>query len=106
MTQILVVDDEKKMGILIEGTLKDAGYSVKTVTSGDKALELLKKLIYDIVITDLKMEPVDGMQVLKKAKELKPTLREKREEANEEILAALTLEEKVLLKRLLRDVKE
>lgn len=70
MTQILVVDDEKKMGILIEGTLKDAGYSVKTVTSGDKALELLKKSTYDIVITDLKMEPVDGMQVLKKAKEL------------------------------------
>jgi DNA-binding NtrC family response regulator len=70
MTQILVVDDEKKMGILIEGTLKDAGYSVKTVTSGDKALELLKKTNYDIVITDLKMEPVDGMQVLKKAKEL------------------------------------
>jgi DNA-binding NtrC family response regulator len=69
MTQILVVDDEKKMGILIEGTLKDAGYSVKTVTSGDRALELLKKVVYDIVITDLKMEPVDGMQVLKKAKE-------------------------------------
>jgi DNA-binding NtrC family response regulator len=70
MTQILVVDDEKKMGILIEGTLKDAGYSVKTATSGEKALELLKKSTYDIVITDLKMEPVDGMQVLKKAKEL------------------------------------
>jgi DNA-binding NtrC family response regulator len=70
MTQILIVDDEKKMGILIEGTLKDAGYSVKTVTSGDKALELLKKNTYDIVITDLKMEPVDGMRVLKKAKEL------------------------------------
>jgi two-component system response regulator AtoC len=70
MTRILVVDDEKKMGILIEGTLKDAGYSVKTVTSGDKALELLKKSTYDIVITDLKMELVDGMQVLKKAKEL------------------------------------
>jgi len=60
MTQILVVDDEKKMGILIEGTLKDAGYSVRTITSGDKALELLKKTTYDIVITDLKMEPVDG----------------------------------------------
>lgn len=70
MTQILVVDDEKKMGVLIEGTLKDAGYSVRAVTSGGKALELLKKATYDIVITDLKMEPVDGMQVLKKAKNL------------------------------------
>jgi len=40
-----------------------------------------------------------------KAKELKPTLREKREETNEEILSTLSLEEKVLLKRLLRDVK-
>lgn len=70
MAQILVVDDEKKMGILIEGTLKDAGYSVKTVTSGEEALKLLKKNSYDVVITDLKMEPVDGMAVLKKVKEL------------------------------------
>ena len=70
MAQILVVDDEKKMGILIEGTLKDAGYSVKTVTSGDEALKLLKKNTYDVVITDLKMEPVDGMAVLKRVKEL------------------------------------
>jgi len=70
MAQILVVDDEKKMGILIEGTLKDAGYSVKTVTSGEEALKLLKKNTYDVVITDLKMEPVDGQVVLKKAKEL------------------------------------
>ena len=70
MAQILVVDDEKKMGIIIEGTLKDAGYSVKTVTSGEEALKLLKKNTYDVVITDLKMEPVDGMAVLKKVKEL------------------------------------
>lgn len=70
MAQILVVDDEKKMGILIEATLKDAGYSVKTVTSGEEALKLLKKNSYDVVITDLKMEPVDGMVVLKKVKEL------------------------------------
>jgi DNA-binding NtrC family response regulator len=70
MAQILVVDDEKKMGILIEGTLKDAGYSVKTVISGEEAVKLLKKNTYDVVITDLKMEPVDGQVVLKKAKEL------------------------------------
>jgi DNA-binding NtrC family response regulator len=70
MAQILVVDDEKKMGILIEGTLQDAGYSVKTVTSGQQALKLLEKNTYDVVITDLKMEPVDGMAVLKKTKKL------------------------------------
>jgi len=73
MAQILVVDDERKMGILIEGTLKDAGYSVKSVQSGEEALKLLKKNTYDVVITDLKMEPVDGMAVLKKAKELNQT---------------------------------
>ncbi len=70
MAKILVVDDEKKMGILIQGTLKDVGYSTRAVTSGDEALKLLKKNTYDVVITDLKMEPVDGMAVLKKAKEL------------------------------------
>jgi DNA-binding NtrC family response regulator len=73
MAQILVVDDEKKMGILIEGTLKDAGHSVKAVTDGEEALKLLKKNTYDIVITDLKMEPVDGMAVLKEAKKLNPS---------------------------------
>ncbi len=70
MAKILVVDDEKKMGILIQGTLKDAGYSTRAVTSGEEALQLLKKNTYDVVITDLKMEPVDGMAVLKKAREL------------------------------------
>ncbi|MGB2770598.1 MAG: sigma-54 dependent transcriptional regulator [Candidatus Zixiibacteriota bacterium] len=70
MAQILVVDDERKMGILIEGTLKDAGYSVKTVTSGEEALMLLERNVYDVVVTDLKMEPVDGMAVLKRAKQL------------------------------------
>jgi two-component system response regulator AtoC len=70
MAQILVVDDEKKMGILIEGTLQDAGYSVKTVTSGQQALKFLEKNTYDVVITDLKMEPVGGMAVLKKTKKL------------------------------------
>jgi two-component system response regulator AtoC len=73
MAQILVVDDEKKMGILIEGTLKDAGYLPKTVTSGEEAIKLLKKNTYEVVITDLKMEPVDGMEVLKEAKKLNPT---------------------------------
>jgi DNA-binding NtrC family response regulator len=70
MAKILVVDDEKKMGILIQGTLKDASHSTRAVTSGEEALKLLKKNTYDVVITDLKMEPVDGMAVLKKAREL------------------------------------
>ena len=56
--------------------------------------------------TDLEDKRALRIFLTDKAKELKPALREKREEANEEILAALTLEEKVLLKRLLRDVKE
>ncbi len=70
MARILVVDDEQKMGILVSGALEDAGYNVTVCTSGADALAQLGARPFDIVITDLKMDPPDGLTVLKEARRL------------------------------------
>ncbi|MBU1319786.1 MAG: sigma-54 dependent transcriptional regulator [candidate division Zixibacteria bacterium] len=69
MAQILVVDDEKKMGFLVGGALEDAGHNLTICTSGNEALEQIQQKSFDIVVTDLKMEPPDGMEILRAAKE-------------------------------------
>nr|MBC8394181.1 sigma-54-dependent Fis family transcriptional regulator [Deltaproteobacteria bacterium] len=69
---ILVVEDEDIARRNMEHILKKVGYEVVSTNSGVKALDLLEKQNFDLVITDLKMEKVDGMQVLMKSKELQP----------------------------------
>ncbi len=69
---ILVVEDEDIARKNLEYILKKEGYEVISVNSGVKALDLMEDQRFDLVITDLKMEKVDGMQVLKKSKQLQP----------------------------------
>jgi DNA-binding NtrC family response regulator len=69
---ILVVEDEDIARKNLEHILIRAGYDVVSVNNGNKAIDLLQSQNFDLVITDLKMEKVDGMQVLKKTKELQP----------------------------------
>ncbi len=67
---ILLVDDDP---IIIKGTgndLREKGYCVTTANNGKKAIELLSKNKFDLIITDLVMDPVDGITVLKKSKEI------------------------------------
>jgi ATP-dependent Lon protease len=70
--KMLVVDDEKITRLNLEHVLTKEGYSVATAADGQEALGLLDKQAFDVVITDLKMEKVDGMQVLEKAKRENP----------------------------------
>jgi len=65
---ILVVDDEKITRMNLEHVLTKEGYEVATASDGLEALGYLEKQAFDVVITDLKMEKVDGIQVLEKAK--------------------------------------
>ena len=67
--RILLVDDDP---FILEGIGADLENQGFTVAKADRAIELLAKADFDLVITDLVMENVDGIQVLKKAKELKP----------------------------------
>ncbi len=72
MDKILVVDDERSMRDFLSIMLKKAGYDVTTAVDGEEAVNILHKDIFDLVITDLKMPKVDGLQVLKTVKELSP----------------------------------
>src|SRR3970040_67499 len=71
---ILVVDDDEDILDLIESTLSNRGYEVLTAYDGEQAISLLDKLMFDLVITDLKMPKFDGMEVLRKAKEKDPNI--------------------------------
>ncbi|MBI5056248.1 MAG: sigma-54-dependent Fis family transcriptional regulator [Nitrospirae bacterium] len=70
--KILVVDDEKSMREILEIFLKNEGYSVATADNGAAAIDAVKKDIYDLVITDMKMPKAGGMEVLKNVKEISP----------------------------------
>ena len=67
---LLLVDDDP---FILEGIgedLKSNGYQVTRASSGEIAVELLESTNFDLVITDLVMESTDGIQVLKRTKEL------------------------------------
>ena len=61
MTTILIVDDEAGTLLLLQSLLKSNGYAVKTAGDGMSALEIVKGGGIDITVTDLRMEPMDGM---------------------------------------------
>jgi DNA-binding response OmpR family regulator len=72
--RILVVDDEASIRDLLSKTLALAEYDVDTAPDGRSALERVRQIAYDLVITDLKMPGIDGLTVVREAKRLKPTL--------------------------------
>jgi two-component system response regulator PilR (NtrC family) len=69
---ILVVDDEKSMREILEIFLTSEGYKVSVAENGEKAIDAVKKDIYDLVITDMNMPKVGGLELLKNVKQLNP----------------------------------
>lgn len=67
-TRILVVDNEKRMCESLQTLLSKVGYEVTTVEKGEEALKKIKKDNFDLVITDIKMPRVDGLDILKAAR--------------------------------------
>jgi DNA-binding NtrC family response regulator len=75
MTQkasILVVDDEKDICMALNILLTKEGYAVKEAYNGEQALERIKQETFDIVMTDIKMEKMDGFEVLKESQKISP----------------------------------
>jgi DNA-binding NtrC family response regulator len=70
--ELLVVDDEPQMLIAINETLRRRGYSITTAGSGIEALRKLKEKYYRLVITDMRMPEVSGIDLLRKVKNLAP----------------------------------
>ncbi|MBT0653680.1 sigma-54-dependent transcriptional regulator [Geomobilimonas luticola] len=71
---ILVVDDEESIRTSLVGILEDEGYATQCAVDGVEALELAKKELPDLVLLDIWMPRLDGMDTLKKLKELYPDL--------------------------------
>ncbi|MDQ1330762.1 MAG: ATP-dependent Lon protease [Thermodesulfobacteriota bacterium] len=69
---VLVVDDEEIARDNLEYILKKEGYEVSTAANGLEALNVLKTRNIDLILTDLKMEKMDGMQLLESAKKISP----------------------------------
>ncbi|MCG6911937.1 MAG: endopeptidase La [Deltaproteobacteria bacterium] len=70
--RMLVVDDEKMTRMNLEHVLEKEGYEVLTARNGAEALDLLVQNRFDVILTDLKMDKVDGMTLLAQAKQDHP----------------------------------
>ena len=68
--RILVIDDEEGMREMLSFVLESEGYEVKTVDTGEKGLMTLEKERFDLVTTDMKMPGMDGVEVVKRLKQL------------------------------------
>jgi two-component system, NtrC family, sensor kinase len=71
-SKILIVDDEPAIVRLLSLSLKSDGYDTCTAASGEEALEVFDQQSPDIVVTDIKMPGMDGLELLKKIKTLAP----------------------------------
>lgn len=74
MVKILIVDDEEVARLTLAEILRLEGYEIKSVGSGEAALELLRCEPFDILILDLKMGGMSGMDLLQAVGELLPNL--------------------------------
>ncbi|MBW7943140.1 MAG: response regulator, partial [Candidatus Kuenenia stuttgartiensis] len=73
MYTILVVEDQKNMRESLVIALKRAGYKVTGVDNGEMAIQQQKEIGYDLIIVDLKMGIMDGLEVLSNVKEINPS---------------------------------
>ncbi|GAB6036667.1 response regulator [Fundidesulfovibrio butyratiphilus] len=69
---ILVVDDEEIARANLKYVLGKEGYQVRTAANGQEALEEVRRFEFDCILTDLKMDKMDGMQLLEEARKLSP----------------------------------
>jgi two-component system, NtrC family, response regulator AtoC len=74
-SRILVIDDETLMREYVVEALARAAYDVDSAASGREGVDALRGRFYDVVVTDLKMTPVDGLQVLRTARAESPDTR-------------------------------
>lgn len=72
--RILLVDDEKVYVETLANRLRKRGFSVSKANSGAEGIQLLRKDEYDVAVLDLKMEDMDGIEVLKIFRKMAPRL--------------------------------
>src|SRR5687768_2789808 len=73
VNRILVVDDEENVLLTIAAILEKEGYQVDTANCGEQAVERLNQHVYDLVLTDMRMDDMDGLDVLEHLSRISPT---------------------------------
>ncbi len=68
MKTVLIVDDEKNYLVVLGAFLAEQGYETMTADDAEQALEIVKSADLDLVITDMKMSPMDGIELLRRIK--------------------------------------
>ena len=74
METILIVDDEKNYLLVLSAVLEDDGYEVLTALNGSEALEIQKRSDLDLIVTDMKMPGMSGIELLENIKAIDPDL--------------------------------
>jgi two-component system, response regulator, stage 0 sporulation protein F len=67
---ILIVDDEEHIRLLFKEELEDEGYTVDLASNGLDALDKLKRSVYSVIVLDIKMPGMDGIQTLAEIKKI------------------------------------
>jgi len=73
-THILVLEDDQAISAALDMILTEAGYDVDVAETGEAALELFEQKQFDLIIADLKLPGINGMEVIKQVKEKKPEM--------------------------------
>lgn len=74
MKKILVADDEMSIRLLYSEELKEEGYEVYLAANGREAMDIVESVPLDLVILDIKMPEMDGIEALRAIKERRPDL--------------------------------
>src|ERR1035437_10247790 len=72
MGNILVCDDERSICSMLDIALRLDGHRTETVTSGEQAIQKLDSALYDVLVSDVRMPGISGMEVLRHARRVSP----------------------------------
>lgn len=75
MTRILVVEDDEQMNEMLQSTLESQGYTVSTALNAQMAIDRCKAEAFDLVITDVRLPGIDGVEMLARIKKIQPQVK-------------------------------
>lgn len=74
MARVLLVDDEPNILVVMRALFRATGHDVTTVTGGHEAVRLIQDGTFDLMVSDVRMNPINGIELLKVARAEKPTM--------------------------------
>jgi len=91
MGNILVCDDERSICSMLDIALRLDGHHVETVTSGGRAIQKLDSALYDVLVTDVRMPGISGMEVLRHARRVGADELQSRDYCEQRLQVALSV---------------